>query len=396
VTAGTSIERVRVLPVTLEIRHPLRFTQGRVRKFQRIIVELTSRDGVVGYGECRGDPLIHTMLTGLAGSLIGTDPYQLERLRWRIAPQGLVELFSGTVAVQCFAAIEMACLDLAGRTTGRPVSDLLGGRVRDAVTTAGYLYYGDAPEAAAQDELLALAHEMDATYGFRTLKFKCGVFTPETELATLRRLRAEFPGHRIRIDPNGAWGIATSLRFLAAARELGVEYVEDPAPTLAKNRRIRELDPGVALASNQAVASLETMGLDQAFGAIDIVLVDVNWYGGLRGSVLAGRMAELVGRDVNIHSSHETAISQAAQLHAAACIANLPYAADTHYGYLGDDVIAGAPLPAADGAMPVPEGPGLGVDVDPQELDRLHARWQELGFLSWNEDDGEPVVLPRW
>ena len=107
-------------------------------------------------------------------------------------------------------------------------------------------------------------------------------------------------------------------------------------------------------------------------------------------------MAELVGRDVNIHSSHETAISQAAQLHVAACIANMPYAADTHYGYLVDDVIAGAPLPAADGAMPVPGGPGLGVDVDPQELDRLHARWQELGFLSWNEDDGEPVVLPRW
>ena len=395
-TNGDIIERVRVLPITLEIRQPIRFTQGRVRKFQRLIVELTSRDGAVGYGECRGDLLIYTMLNGLADSLVGTDPYQLERLRWRIAPQGLVELFSGTIAVQCFAAVEMACLDLIGRTTGRPVSDLLGGRVRDAIPTAGYLYYGDAPEAAAQDELLALAHEMDAAYGFRTLKFKCGVFAPETELATLRRLRAEFPGHRIRIDPNGAWGIATSLRFLAAARELDVEYAEDPAPTLAKNRRIRELDPGVPLASNQAVASLETMGLDQAFGAIDIVLVDVDWYGGLRGSVLAGRMAELVGRDVNIHSSHETAISQAAQLHVAACVANLPYAADTHYVYLRDDVIAGARLPATDGAMPVPAGAGLGIDVDTRELERLHARWRELGFASWDEDDGEPVVLPRW
>jgi glucarate dehydratase len=390
------IDRVRVLPITLEIRQPIRFTQGRVRKFQRIIVELTSRDGTVGHGECRGDPLIYTMLTGLAESLVGTDPYQLEALRWRIAPQGLVELFSGTVAVQSFAAIEMACLDLIGRTTGRPVCDLLGGRVRDAVTTAGYLYYGDAPEAAAQDALLALAHEMDAAYGFRTLKFKCGVFAPETELATLRRLRAEFPGHRIRIDPNGAWGIATSMRFLKAAHELDVEYVEDPAPTLAKNRRIRELDPGVPLASNQAVASLETMGLDLAFGAIDVVLVDVNWYGGLRGSLTAGRMAELTGRDINIHSSHETAISQAAQLHAAACIANMPYAADTHYAYLGEDVITGAPLPTADGAMPVPKGPGLGIDVDTRELERLHTRWQELGFRSWGEDDGEPVVLPRW
>jgi hypothetical protein len=46
--------------------------------------------------------------------------------------------------------------------------------------------------------------------------------------------------------------------------------------------------------------------------------------------------------------------------------------------------------------MPVPEGPGLGADVDRQELDRLHARWQELGFLPWDEDGGEPVALPRW
>lgn len=390
------IERARVLPVTLEIRHPIRFTQGKIRKFQRIIVELTSHDGAVGYGECRGDQLIYTMLSGLAESLIGADPYQLEKLRWRVAPQGLVELFSGTVAVQCFSAIEMACLDLIGHSTGRPVSDLLGGRVRDTIPTAGYLYYGNALEKQAQDELLDLAHEVVDAYGFGTLKYKGGVFEPDTELSTLRRLRAAFPDHQLRIDPNGSWGLSASLRFLRAAAELDLEYVEDPAPTLAKMKRIRELGPAVPLASNQAVSSLETMGLDQAFGAVDIPLLDVNWYGGLRGTLLAARMAELTGRDVNIHSSHETAISQAAQLHAAAAIANLPYAADSHYFYLADDVAGDRPLPTAGGAMPVPDGPGLGIDVDVREVERLHARWRELGFLSWDGNDGEPVVLPRW
>jgi glucarate dehydratase len=389
------IDRVRVLPLTLPIDGALRYTQGQVEAFQRIVVELSTADGLVGYGECRGDRLRHTLLSDLAPSLVGTDPYQLEALRWRVAPQGLVELFSGTVAVQAYSAIEMACLDLVGKATGRPVTDLLGGAVREDVEIAGYLYYmGGVPEDEAEDRLLAAAHGVVDRYGFRTLKYKCGVMDPGVEIRTLGRLREEFPDHRLRIDPNGAWGVSTSVRVLSAAREIGIEYAEDPATTLAKISRIRELVPGVALASNQAVASLETMALDHAFGAIDVPLIDLNWYGGFRAALTAGRMAELVGRDVGVHSSMETAISQSAQLQMAACLPNLPYASDSHYHYLRADV-GGDPLPIVDGRMRIPARPGLGVEVDPAELTRLHENWQDSGFLSWDAPGG-PVVLPRW
>jgi glucarate dehydratase len=389
------IDRVRVLPLTLPIDGALRYTQGQVEAFQRIVVELSTADGLVGYGECRGDRLRHTLLSDLAPSLVGTDPYQLEALRWRVAPQGLVELFSGTVAVQAYSAIEMACLDLVGKATGRPVTDLLGGAVREDVEIAGYLYYmGGVPEDEAEDRLLAAAHGVVDRYGFHTLKYKCGVMDPGVEIRTLGRLREEFPDHRLRIDPNGAWGVSTSVRVLSAAREIGIEYAEDPATTLAKISRIRELVPGVALASNQAVASLETMALDHAFGAIDVPLIDLNWYGGFRAALTAGRMAELVGRDVGVHSSMETAISQSAQLQMAACLPNLPYASDSHYLYLRADV-GGDPLPIVDGRMRVPARPGLGVEVDPAELTRLHENWQDSGFLSWDAPGG-PVVLPRW
>ena len=106
-------------------------------------------------------------------------------------------------------------------------------------------------------------------------------------------------------------------------------------------------------------------------------------------------MAELTGRDVGVHSSMETAISQSAQLHMAACVANLPYASDSHYPYLRADVLRD-PLPITDGRMRVPVGPGLGVDVDPARLAELHERWQQTGFLSWDEPGGRPVLLPRW
>ncbi|OLT09230.1 hypothetical protein BJF90_44535 [Pseudonocardia sp. CNS-004] len=158
-TTDLRVDRVRVLPLTLPIDGPLRYTQGQVGAFQRIVVELTSSDGHVGYGECRGDRLRHTLLSDLAPGLVGLDPYKLESLRWRIAPQGLVELFSGTVAVQAYSAIEVACLDLIGKATSRPVTDLLGGGVREDVEIAGYLYYvGGVSDDEAEDRLLASAH----------------------------------------------------------------------------------------------------------------------------------------------------------------------------------------------------------------------------------------------
>jgi glucarate dehydratase len=138
------------------------------------------------------------------------------------------------------------------------------------------------------------------------------------------------------------------------------------------------------------------MALDQAFGAIDVPLIDLNWYGGFRASLSAGRMAELLGRDVGVHSSMESAISQSAQLQMAACLPNLPYACDSHYLYLQDDVLTGGPLPITGGRMQVPTGPGLGVEVDTGRLERLHKRWQDTGFLSWDAPGGRPVLLPRW
>ena len=92
----------------------------------------------------------------------------------------------------------------------------------------------------------------------------------------------------------------------------------------------------------------------------------------------------------------ETAISQSAQLNLAACLPNLPYASDSHYLYLQDDVRVGDRLPIADGKMRVPTGRGLGVEVDSAQLERLHQRWQETGFLSWDDPSGRPVLLPRW
>lgn len=114
------------------------------------------------------------------------------------------------------AAFEVAFLDLQGQLTGRPVCDLLGGRVRDGVPFNAYLFYRfaahrDDPdpadnwgEALTHEQVVAQARRMVEQYGFGSLKLKASVFDPAFEIETLRHLRRAFPAHPLRIDPNGA------------------------------------------------------------------------------------------------------------------------------------------------------------------------------------------------
>ncbi len=394
------IKNVRIIPLTLPIHSTIEYAQGKIRFFQRIILEIITDDGIVGYGECRGDALRYTAFNSISQMLIGQDPYHLERLRWIIAPQGLVDLFQGSIAAHIYSAVEMACLDIIGKSTGRSVSDLLGGRLRDDIEIAGYLYYTSGSESkthiSSPDSLVESTEALVAEYGFTTLKYKCGVKPPDEEVITMQRLRQKFPEAKLRLDPNGAWGISTSVKVLSAAREVGLEFLEDPVPAFPKMARIHAMNLGTPLASNQSVASLETIALNEAYSAVDIPLLDVNWYGGLRAAVVAGRMAELMGLDVGIHSSMEAAVSQAAQLHLAACIPNLVYASDTHYIYLNDDIRQEGKFTIQAGKMAVPAGPGLGIEIDQAKLNYYHQLWQSTGFVNWCADSKYPIMLPRW
>src|SRR5436189_93748 len=133
----------------------------------------------------------------------------------------------------------LACLDIQGQAAGRPVADLLGGAVRDEVPFSAYLFYkwaahpgagaDDWGEALDPDGIVAQARRMVDEYGFTALKLKGGVFPPEREAEAIRALRAAFPGHPLRLDPNAAWTPDTSV---TVARDLDgvLEYLEDPAP----------------------------------------------------------------------------------------------------------------------------------------------------------------------
>ncbi len=160
---------------------------------------------------------------------MGADAYHTEQIYRRIqaiaAPEttiasGLIGNSPATDRV--FSPFEVACLDIQGRAAGRPVADLLGGAVRDEVPFSAYLFYKWAAHPGAEPDgwgealdpggIVAQARRMVGEYGFSALKLKGGVFPPEQEAEAIRALRAAFPGHPLRLDPNAAWTPDTSVR----------------------------------------------------------------------------------------------------------------------------------------------------------------------------------------
>ena len=224
-----------------------------------------------------------------------------------------------------YSPFEVACLDVQGHLTGRPVSDLLGGAIRERVPFSGYLFYkwdahpGLDPdawgEALTAGALVAQAQRMIDGWGFSSLKLKGGVLPPDEECTAIEALREAFPDLPLRLDPNGAWNPETSIK-VAQRLEGVIEYLEDP--TLGIHGMAQVLaGTDVPLATNMCVIAFEHLPPAIAADAVQVVLSDHHLWGGLRRSTLLGGIAETFGLGLAMHSNSHLGISLAAMVHLA-------------------------------------------------------------------------------
>ncbi|HYE23841.1 MAG TPA: enolase C-terminal domain-like protein [Clostridia bacterium] len=395
------ITDVRWTSAFIPIEAPLRYAFGSHPGFTRIIIEITTDEGITGFGECYGGASRAGQLAEMKPLLIGEDPMQLERLRWKLAAPTSLKLFGHVLG---FAGIEFALLDIQGKALNKPVCDLLGGKLRDEVPFSAYLFYRYANESgdgeiSNTEQMVAFARDVVGRHGFTTLKYKNGVFPPDEEIETFIALREAFPRHRIRLDPNAAWTVTTAVRVARELHDHDVEYLEDPVWGFRAMQRVNEKAPWVTLASNMTIFAFEDLAPAITSDVLDVVLLDPHWYGGMQRARLAGHICDAMGVDLGMHSGAEFGISQAATLHLAASLPSLTMAPDSHYHHLTDDIITGGKLEYRNGAMRVPAGPGLGVEIDYDKLARYHelSKKQEMG--SWIEDARRPgsiTTQPKW
>jgi glucarate dehydratase len=323
-----------------------------------------------------------------------------------------------------FAAIEIACLDIIGKAVGRPVCDLLGGRVRDAVPFSAYLFYkhaggggGNYPdeygEVLSPAALVRESRQMVSRYGFREIKLKGGVLDPEIEIESICVLRQEFGATvPLRIDPNCAWSIGTSVRVGESLKEQlsGGGYLEDPCASLdgmgAVRRRLADLGIQTPLASNVAVTSFPDVPRARDLDAVQIVLCDPHYWGGLRQVQLLSHLCSVLNIGLSMHSNSHLGVSLMAMTHAAAACPNLRFACDTHYPWQTerDEIVAGGRIRFVDGCVIIPDRPGLGVELDYDQVARGEERYAKI-TLRKRDDEAEmrkhvdpnwKRLLPRW
>ena len=399
------ISDLRSTTVTVPLEAPLRHANGcHWGRFVRTIVEVETDEGLIGLGEMGGGgESAEAAFKALKSYLIGHDPARLEELRFLIA-NPTASLYNNRT--QMLAALEFACLDILGQKWGVPVSEILGGRLRDRVSFASYLFfrYPDAEskkgEVRTIEQLVDSAKSLKKVYGFTSHKMKGGVFPPEYELECYRSLAAALDGDRFRFDPNGVWSTETAVWFGQQIEEIRNDYLEDPVFGMNGMRRVRE-KVRMPLATNTVVVNFEQLAANILDTAVDVVLLDTTFWGGIRNCVKAAGVCETFQLGVAVHSSGELGIQLATMLHLGAVIPNLSFAADAHYHHLTDDIIEGGKFKYEDGAIAVPTAPGLGVNLDRDKLAEYRELYLRLGSYPYDQDPLRPGWTPtipndRW
>ena len=408
------ITAVRITPIALPDPPILAASGAHGPYFLRNVIELETNAGITGIGETRGGESITQTLNAARSWLVGESPFA-----YRTFPARL-----GREALSAYAGLELACLDLIGRATGRRVCELLGGPVRERVEFASYLFYryaADHPTVLADKALVddrgrgdrALDHWGDVRtpeamaemawqfkkkWGFRFHKLKAGVLPPDVELETLRAMNARFGGKEpLRIDPNARWTVPTALRIGEQLKSLPLDYYEDPVEGQTAMGEVRQ-KTGLKLSTNMCVTRFEHLPDAVRLKPVDIVLVDHHSFGGIPACQAIGDLSATMSWSLSQHSNNHGGITMAAMITVGAVIPQLTYASDTHYVWLpeGADIIVGGNLPIKDGMMSVPSGPGLGVELDREKLAVAHARYVKSGMRSRNDANLMRRLEPGW
>jgi glucarate dehydratase len=430
--AGTPVVTdLRVIPVAGRDSMLLNLSGAHGPWFTRNIVIVRDSAGRTGLGEVPGGEAIRKTLEDaralVVGQPIGRYNEGLNAMQAAFADRDAggrgLQTFDLRTAIHAVTAIESALLDLLGQFLDVPVAALLGsGQQRDAVQMLGYLFYigdrkktsldyraapdgGDAwfrlrDEAAlTPDAVVRLAEAAQARYGFDDFKLKGGVLSGDAEMEAIVALHERFPDARVTLDPNGAWSLAEAVR-LCRDKHGVLAYAEDPCgaeagysgrEVMAEFRRAT----GLPTATNMVATDWRQMAHSIQLQSVDSPLADPHFWT-MQGSVRVAQLCQMFGLTWGSHSNNHFDISLAMFTHVGAAAPGNVTAIDTHWIWQDGQRLTREPLRIFGGKIEVPRKPGLGIEIDMDEVEKAHALYQKYGLGSRDDAVAMQFLIPNW
>ena len=425
------IETIRVVPVAGHDSMLLNLSGAHGPFFTRTIVLITDSSGHTGLGEVPGGEKIRQTVEDAAPFFIGQEIGRYEQLLTAVGEafsdrdaggRGL-QTFDLRVTIHAVTALESAVLDLLGQHLDKPVAALLGtGQQRSEVEMLGYLFFigdrhrttlgyrdeTDSPhawhrlrneEALTPESIVRQAEAAHDRYGFQDFKLKGGVFRAAHEIEAVRALAARFPQARITLDPNGAWRLKDAIEVCQNLHGV-LAYAEDPcgAEDGFSGREIMaefKQATGLRTATNMVATDWRQFGHALKLEAVDIPLADPHFWT-MRGSVQVAQVCKDHGLTWGSHSNNHFDISLAMFTHVGAAAPGDVTAMDTHWIWQEGQRLTKDPLQIRGGRITVPAKPGLGIEIDPAQLEAAHQRYRTLPTGSRDDAVAMQFLIPGW
>ena len=361
--------------VSVPFTHPETWRFGRMWGLTNAIVEVHTDEGITGIGEVPGSPLITLVRDALEATapwIVGEDPRRVKEFLQRAADRGWHHYpYLGNGAT---AAIEMALWDICGKAYGCPVYQFFGGLQTDHVPFYWFIGVDDrTPETARRQAAEGAAR------GFKSVYIKIG-FDLANDLALARAIRDEVGDEvAVRVDANEAWSVFEAVDALARFEDVGVEFVEQPIDMhniagLADLRRKAR----VRIGANQSAWLPTQVPEVIRQQAADVIVTDPHQLGGLVPFHNAATMCETAGIPICKHAFADLGITTIATAHVLGTLPSPQLGHQQFLTFLVHDLVA-EEIKFVDGAIPVPTGPGLGIELDSEAVKFYEGIYEQYG-----------------
>jgi L-alanine-DL-glutamate epimerase-like enolase superfamily enzyme len=330
-----------------------------------VIVEASTDAGITGVGESpvvAGAEICKLMIDSAKPQLVGEDPFRIERIRKKLYARFNLIHFHLHSSNWALSGIEMALWDIVGKACKQPLNRLWGGGYVDKVNFWGWVPHVKLSEIKSEAKRYV-------RQGFDTLYEKVGI-DPKHDVESVRAIRdAVGYGPELRIDANQAWTPSTAIRLIRKMERFDLEFVEQPVLmyNLDALARVRQAVESPILSHESSWTFYDALNVIK-HEAADAIQLDPRFDAGLAGFRAAAGMAEAAGMAAVAHSYAELGVATAYFLHAISSSPAFIYANQTAYTFLTDDILKGGMMKFEKGRLAVPQGPGLGVELDREKM----------------------------